>query len=157
MFKSSIGPVKKFCGTSGGSPAALGRPKKFPLPKNELKSLVSDKNWPGVWRKYIRMYFQHISCTKMHFVSPKNFIGCSGGLRPHIGASKTEYFFKKWQKWKKMVNFLFKKNVFQMFSNRLNFMSFNSKESQLQNVLPILFWWCSLVNHLFLTDFWIRT
>ncbi len=92
MFKSSIGLVKKICGTSGGSSAALGRPKKFPLPKNELKSLVFDKNWPGVWRNHFRMQLQLGSYTKMHFVSPKNFLGCSGGLRPHMGGSKTNHF-----------------------------------------------------------------
>ena len=91
MLKSSIGPVKNFCGTSGGSPAALGRPNKFSLPKNELKSLVSDKNWPGVWRK---VYSHVVSAHKLHknaFYEPKKFYRM---LRPHMGGSKTNHFSK---------------------------------------------------------------
>ena len=87
-----------------------------------------------------KVYSHVFLAHKLHknaFCEPKKFYRMLRRPPATYWRLKTEYFFKKWQKWKKMVNFLFKTNVFQMFSNRLNFMSFNSKESQLQNVLPI--------------------
>ena len=37
MFRSSIGPVKKICGSAGGSSAAQGRPESFSLPPKQAK------------------------------------------------------------------------------------------------------------------------
>jgi len=55
MFKSSIGPPKNFCGSAGGSPAAYGRPKSLPLPKNGQKSIFLDKIRPGERKTHFGM------------------------------------------------------------------------------------------------------
>ena len=49
MFKSNIGPVKNFCGSDGGFPAAHDRPKSLSLPQNGQKSRFLDKIRPGEW------------------------------------------------------------------------------------------------------------
>ena len=110
MFKSSIRLVKTFCGSAGGSPAAHGRQQRSSLTKNELKSRDFDKIRPGVWRTHFRMQFQLGSYRTVHFVISKTFIGCSGGLRPHMRGSKTEHVFKNCKKRRKSLIF-FSNNI----------------------------------------------
>jgi len=86
------------------------------------------------------------------FCEPKNFIRCSGTLRPHMDGSKTDHFTKTSQNCKKKPNFYIERNVFQMCSKCKIFVFFYSKGTKRQNWSSILRCELFFVNHL--THIW---